>query len=325
MKRWLSLGLKFVLSVVLIGFLLDAIDLKKALAQLVDTSPQLVLTAILVFVFQMVLNTFRWQAVLNALNASLKFSKTFRIVYMGTFSNQILPSSVGGDAVRMFKAYKAGLPLSTSVNSVMLERLATVLGLILLVVVFQPFLLERIDGALPAWLFPCLMLVAIAGTGLLMFLDRFPETLRHWMIVRGLANLATDTRLVFLPPLHTLKVLIFVVASHINVSFSMWILALSLGLGDQLSFLDCLVIVPVVLLLSTLPISIAGWGVREGVMVAGLGFLGVPPESALVLSILFGLVVIAGSLPGGLIWLASSDHTIPQEDSLQIKDKQIAP
>jgi len=322
MKRWLSLGLKFALSALLIGFLLDTIDVEKALAQLAKTSPQLVLFAILVLIFQMVLNTFRWCAVLHALNASLGFVRTFQIVYMGTFFNQTLPSSVGGDAVRMFKAYKAGLPLSTSVNGVMLERLATVLGLIVLVVIFQPFLLDRIDDSLPAWLFPCLMLGGVLGTGILMFLDRLPAELRHWRLVRGLAYLATDTRSIFLNPSHTTKILIYAIGGHVNVSLSMWILGLSLGLGDQLSFLDCLVLVPVVLLISTLPISIAGWGVREGVMVAALGFIGISSESALVLSILFGLVVIATSLPGGLIWLASSDHTMPQEDSLQLKENE---
>lgn len=316
MKRWVSLVLKFALSAVLIAFLFDSVDIKKALTQLADTVPQLVLMAILVLVFQMILNTFRWQAVLHALNASLGYMRAFRIVYMGTFFNQTLPSSVGGDAVRVFKAYKAGLPLSTSVNSVMLERLATVLGLILLVVIFQPFLLERVDDTLPAWLFPSLMLAGLLGTGFIMFLDRLPESMRHWRLARALAYLATDTRLVFLSASSTLKILVFTVAGHVNVSLVMWLLGASLGLGDQLSFMDCLVLVPVVLLFSTLPISIAGWGVREGVMVAALGLIGISSESALVLSVLFGLAVIVTSLPGGLIWLASSDHAIPREDGL---------
>ena len=57
----------------------------------------------------------------------------------------------------------------------------------------------------------------------------------------------------------------------------------------------------------TLPISIAGWGVRETAMVAFFGLIGVPAEGAVVLSILFGLVGIVVSLPGGAIWLATRD------------------
>ncbi|HEC14310.1 MAG TPA: UPF0104 family protein, partial [Rhodospirillales bacterium] len=94
---------------------------------------------------------------------------------------------------------------------------------------------------------------------------------------------------------------------------------LALGLGLDVTFVDCLVLFPPVLLVTTLPISIAGWGVREGAMVAAFGLVGVPAEGALVLSILFGLLSIAISLPGGVIWLMSQDRkekiVIPEEES----------
>ena len=56
------------------------------------------------------------------------------------------------------------------------------------------------------------------------------------------------------------------------------IMFLAWGLDMQVSFLDGLMIVPTVLLLTTLPISVAGWGVREGAMVAGFGLVGVAPD-----------------------------------------------
>lgn len=322
MKRWLSLALKFAFSALLIGFLLDRIDLEKALAQLVEASPVMMLLAGVVLLFQVVLITFRWQSVLRAMDVSLGFVRTFKIVYMGTFFNQTLPSSVGGDAVRMYKAYKAGLSVPVSVNGVVLERLAAVLGLLLWVVIFQPFLLDRTDGAIPAWVFPSLAAAGVLGTAFIMFLDRLPEWLRHWRLVRGLAYLAADTRVVFLNPRLTPLVMVFAIVGHVNISLSMWILGLSLGLGDQLSLLDCLVLIPPVLLISTLPISIAGWGVREGAMVAALGFVGISSESALVLSILFGLAVIVTALPGGLIWLANSDHHLPKDGDLPLEEDQ---
>ena len=325
MKRWLSLALKFALSAFLVGFLLDKVDLEKAFAQLAEASPLLMLGGTLVLLFQMVLNTFRWQSILRALDASLGFGATFRIVYIGTFFNQTLPSSVGGDAVRMYMARKAGLPLSTSVNGVMLERLATVLGLLGLVVIFQPFLLERTNVSISAWVFPVLAVAGVLGTGFIMLLDHLPEVLRRWRLARGLAYLAADTRLVFLQPRHTLPVIAIAMVGHINVSLCMWVLGLSLGLGDQLNLIDCLVIVPPMLLITTLPISIAGWGVREGVMVSALGFIGISSESALVLSILFGLVAVVTALPGGLIWLLSAAPHIPKGGEVSPQDDQTAP
>jgi uncharacterized protein (TIRG00374 family) len=322
-KRWLSLALKFALSAFLVGFLLDKVNLEKALTQLAEAAPLLMLTGTLVLLVQMVLNTLRWQSVLRALGASLEFMCTFKIVYIGTFFNQTLPSSVGGDAVRIYRAYKSGLSLSTAVNGVMLERLATVLALLGLVVIFQPFLLERINISMSAWVFPVLAVLGILGTGFIMFLDRLPESLRRWRLVRGLAYLAADTRLVFLQPRHTLPIIAISMMGHINVSLCMWVLGLSLGLGDQLNFIDCLVIVPPMLLITTLPISIAGWGVREGVMVAALGYIGISTESTLLLSILFGLVGVVTALPGGLIWLTDSNRSLPEEGDLVLKENKV--
>ena len=305
MKHWLGLTFKLALSVFLIWFLLDNIDIESATAKLTEVSLPLVFLSCLVIAFQLVLATFRWQAVLRAIHAPLKFLKSFQIVYIGAFFNQALPSSVGGDAVRIYTAYKSGLTLSSSINGIVLERVASVLGLVLLVLIYQPFLFDRFDDAIPLWLFPSLMAAGLMGVAFMMVFNDLPAQLQRWRVLRFMAYLSADTRLVFLQPTHTLKVMALTVIGHINVSFSVWILGLSLGLGDQLGLFDCLILIPPVLLVTVLPISIAGWGVREGAMVTALGLIGVSAESALVLSILFGLAAIAASLPGGLIWLLS--------------------
>jgi uncharacterized membrane protein YbhN (UPF0104 family) len=62
----------------------------------------------------------------------------------------------------------------------------------------------------------------------------------------------------------------------------------------------------------TIPISIAGWGVREGIMVMGFGYLGVPPEQALALSILYGLLLLVVAIPGVIIWFLSGHLTSNQ-------------
>jgi glycosyltransferase 2 family protein len=77
-----------------------------------------------------------------------------------------------------------------------------------------------------------------------------------------------------------------------------------------------MVMVPLVVLLTMLPISIAGWGVREAAMVAAFGYVGVDAPGALALSVAFGLVQVAIGLPGGLWWFksgtpAASDNARP--------------
>ena len=71
---------------------------------------------------------------------------------------------------------------------------------------------------------------------------------------------------------------------------------------------------PPVLLVMTLPISIAGWGVREQAMVSAFALINVPGEGALALSIMFGLLGLIMGLPGGIVWLMSSDKKIEDVD-----------
>jgi uncharacterized membrane protein YbhN (UPF0104 family) len=115
--------------------------------------------------------------------------------------------------------------------------------------------------------------------------------------------LAGDSRQVFLSPKWGGSILAWSLIGHLNVTLSIYILAL--GLKLDVSFLDCLALFPPVMLATTLPISIAGWGVREGAMVAAFGLIGVSQEGAVILSLLAGILAVVACLPGGLIWLMS--------------------
>ena len=62
--------------------------------------------------------------------------------------------------------------------------------------------------------------------------------------------------------------------------------------------LDCVLLTPPITLLSAVPISIAGWGVREGVMVGALSMVGIGTEHALALSVLLGVAMLGNGLVG---------------------------
>ena len=315
LKKWLPPVLKFAVSGLLIWLLFTKVDLDAAAARLLEVAPEMVLLSTLVFLVQILICVCRWQAVLTAIGVPLPFLKALRLYFIGVFFNQTLPSSVGGDAVRMYMTYRAGLTMGSAINSVMLERVATVVGLVILVAVTLPVFLTRVDEQTGAWMIPAVALLAVAafaGVALLMILERLPESLRKWRIVRGIANLGADSRLLFLVPVNVGRALGWAVVGHANVALAVFVLAL--GLNLDVTWVDCMALVPPVILVTTLPISIAGWGVREGAMVVAFGFIGVADHNALVLSLLMGLVVIAISLPGGIVWLLSADRHRAAED-----------
>jgi uncharacterized protein (TIRG00374 family) len=226
------------------------------------------------------------------------------------FFNQTLPSSVGGDAVRVWLVSREGAPLGKAFNVVLCDRVLALVVLIAIIGASLPAIYGRIDDATTRGTLA--ILVALGATGLLGFLalgERLAYLLRRWKVTRPLGNLATDFHRLFVSPVQLAMLLTLSTVVHLLTVLVVTLLAWALEL--PITFVDSLIVMPTVLLLLTLPISVAGWGVREGAMVAGFGLLGIAAEGALAVSVLFGLAQIVTALPGGLVWLAGRPRTAP--------------
>jgi uncharacterized membrane protein YbhN (UPF0104 family) len=128
----------------------------------------------------------------------------------------------------------------------------------------------------------------------------------------GVDTLSEATYAAYLRPAVSLPVLGLSVAVHGLIVASVHVLAV--GLGLDVGWFESLVLVPAVILLSTVPVSIGGWGLREGLMVLALGLAGVPADAALSVSILFGLAQITAGLPGGVLWLMAGGRAVTRID-----------
>ena len=304
MRRYLSFIVKLAISVALIAYMATTFDLGEAAQRIVQVDAGWMAAAAAVFFILLANNALRWEIVIAALGSRLGFWPASRLIYIAAFFNQALPSTIGGDAARMVLSRRAGLSLASAVNSVMLERVVAVLGLILLVVVTQPFLLARIGDNPAKYVFPLLAAAGVAGIGFLMLLDRMPDSWRKWTLVRGIVQLSADAKSLFLHPRYAAGAVVLGITGQLLISMLFYLLAQALNL-DRVDLLDCVVLIPPVILIMTIPISIAGWGLREGAMVTLFAFVGVAQGAAFVLSVLFGVVNLVLSLPAGLVWLAS--------------------
>jgi glycosyltransferase 2 family protein len=85
-------------------------------------------------------------------------------------------------------------------------------------------------------------------------------------------------------------------------------LILASALHVPLSAMNATILVPVIMLATMLPLSIAGWGMREGAAILLLGQVGINAPDAVLLSVLFGLIALATACFGGLLWLLSRDR-----------------
>ncbi len=311
MKTWGLLALKIALSGALIWYFIGKSDLGAVMESLRQVDAATVVAVLAMFLAQIVLVAWRWGALMRLVGVGKGFSfhEIVRTVWSANFFNTTLVSSVGGDAFRLWTIVRAGNPLGKSVNSIFLDRLTALMALMILIAISLPYVMELIADEAAFLSYTLLIAAFLAGFAALFHADRLPRQIQHWQLVRGLANLAADTRRLSLHMDNLLPVAALSLLVHILNIFVVYVLARGLEIG--ISFLDCFFLVPPVILAMTLPISIAGWGVREGAMIVSLGLIGVSQESALVLSILFGLGITLAALPGGVIWLFSRNRTVP--------------
>jgi len=305
-KTRLFLALKIAVSGGLVWLLFSSVDIADTMTRLKGATPGYLLLAAIVLLTQTITNTLRWTSVLEAVGKPLGFWNAYRVTYIGLFFNQTLPSAVGGDAFRIYLANKSGTGIGKAANSVLIERVITVLALVMLVAFTQPLLLSRIEDTQAKWVFPLLAFGAVAGIIFLIFLERLPEHLHRWRIIQAIAALGSDTKTVFLTLKQASLCIFWSLYGHASLSLMAFLIGQSLGL--DIGLIDCLVLVPPVILVMTIPISIAGWGVREGAMIVAFGMIGIERADALSLSIIFGLLTVAVALPGGLVWLNSGER-----------------
>jgi len=292
--------LKFALSALLLGFLIHNVDFTRAAAILGAADPWLAGLAVVALLAVPAVSVPRWRAILGCLGHRLPTAVIARALYIGSFFNQVLPSSIGGDAWRIWFCTRAGVPVGVATNSVLIERLVGLLAVLLCFCLTLPLLMARIGDGAVRWLLWLMLGGCVA-------------------VVLGLATIAAASHRLdsvkLLRPLASLGVALSAVARSAQVPLLIWtgllgqlvaivaFFAASRSVGAPLSFLDCAVTLAPGLLVALVPVSLGGWGVREGAFVVLLGFYGVAPEQSLIVSILFGLALLVASLPGLVLWL----------------------
>jgi uncharacterized protein (TIRG00374 family) len=293
----------------LLVWLFHRIELAPLVARLGGIDPVLLVAATAVMMAQLLLTGWRWAMVARIIGTRLSREATIRLTLIGQFFNQTLPSAIGGDAVRAWLLSREGPSLSKAVSGVFADRVVALLLLVAIVGAMLPAFYARV--AAPELRASVTILVVATTAGVVVLLACGPllsRLLQRNRWTRALAQLADDLRRVLVSP-DALAIVVGAIVVHVGVIASAWLVARALGI--DVTPVDCLVLVPPIVLATTQPISIAGWGVRESATVIGFGFVGVAAVDAVALSVVFGLVQIAIGLPGGALWMfrRASDHS----------------
>lgn len=298
MRRWLILALKLAVTVGLLVWLAAAVDLGEVRERLAAVGIPGALAATMVLAMLIPATAARWGVVQQAILAPLSGAALLRLTLVGLFFNQVLPAPIGGDAMRVWGAAHAGLPLGKATSGVLLERLWGLATLLLFAAPVWPWLLPSTTPRLALAAASTVAAVS-ALAGLLVVLRLAPAAFAR-RLPKPVLAVMDDARSTAWPPGRVLAILLWSLAGHIASMGAMATLAAAMGL--PLGPAAIVVVVPVALLAMAVPASVAGWGVREGALVAALAGFGVPAADALSLSIAFGLILLLLALPGAVLW-----------------------
>ena len=306
-QAWRSIWWRGLVSAAILAFLASRIDMGAALAAIVRVRlPHLVAVLALVAVDRCVMIG-RWLLVLRSARQPVPVKSVAWIYLVSSFIGSALPAGVGADAARAYTLSRRTDDVSEAVASVAVDRLLGVLSLAVLAVTGGMLWGSATDAFPIGWIWVAAGLVGVATIGMF-WADRWlrgvlPASWHASTVGRPLIALADavsryrDRRaaLVGVFGLSVLVQLLRVLQAFL----------LGLGLGIEVPLVYYLVFMPVGLLMLLLPVSVAGFGLPQGIIVLLLRPQGVADSLSFALSTLIVLTGLAGNLPGAWLYARS--------------------
>ncbi|MFZ1427241.1 MAG: lysylphosphatidylglycerol synthase transmembrane domain-containing protein [Geminicoccaceae bacterium] len=303
--------IKLVIGVVLLVLLGWLVDWRRTIDMLLKSDPRLVVAAGAVLFFGMFISTVKWSRLVRVVCVPIDLWPLLRAYWIGTFFNNYLPSSVGGDVVRVL-ALGPLAPMAPVAASVLVERITGVAALAVLAAICL-----AVQAPAPLALGVALWLL-VAAIGLALIAVWFgserllgavakraanaPRLVAR--IVGKLARVAGDVATYRKSPGELALALGWSVLFYGTLVLFQF--AVLRAVGSSISLADAAVVAPLVPLVSLLPVTANGLGLAEGAFVLFYTQMGVPADQAFAAALLRRLVSTAMSMPGGLLWLGSA-------------------
>jgi len=315
-KKTLFLLLKISLSVVLILWMTHDIALGSVFAIISESSTALLTLAFSLFFVGYVITAFRWRTLIRVQGGDAPIFFLVRSFMVALFFNNFLPSTVGGDVVRMYDSWRLGNSKSDAVTVVLVDRFLGVIVLLwfaLLALIFD----EAVAGAVPfigVW-----VAASLTGIGIVTWLIlKIPVSTTQMLSSAKSGGVARIGRI--LEKVHrsfqayrharsaVLGALILSVLLQINVVVCFILIARSIGIEVPVE--SMFLIIPVALFIMMLPISINAIGVRETVFVFLFSLYGIENIQALAFAWLaYGLTLSQGIL-GGIVFALRKERRV---------------
>jgi glycosyltransferase 2 family protein len=303
MRRWLRVAATLVVSALAVAYILLKIDLGKTLHILGSASVPWVLASAVLTLVTVPPMAWRWQQLLEVRGVRERVSWLTRAYLVSYAVGQVLPTSVGGDASRIFETARRHPGQITPITgSVLLERALG--GAVTLLLAGVGFLLAIGRYSIGAYLwFEVFFVFATIAAGVVFFSRSARRRLAFAMPYARRLRLETPARAVY-DGIHGYRDYpgTLLVVSSVTVLMQLTrilaIYASGRAVGIHLSALPYIVLGPLLFLVMLVPFTVNGLGVREAFFVSFLTRLGVDPDAAFACGFLFLVMTLLLAAPG---------------------------
>ena len=293
-------------------------DVKPGLFTIVRDSRKFLL-AFFVFLYGPItlISITRWWYLLREVGVPTRYMDALRLTFVGFFFNSVVPGLTGGDIVKAVyisrRAKGAGMK---AFMSVLVDR---VIGLFALGVLSALVLVPNLGDARfrPAAAIVFLFLGISAAFGCVFLSGRLRSLIRLESLIRRLpfSHVIREVDQAIVVYRHHLRAVGGAILLSLLNHGSLVIMAIGMGraIGMTVPTVQFFILVPVCMMMASVPLLPGGWGVREGAFVAFFGLVGVLATKAFALSVLIGLTQLAWSLLGGVFFLTQPDRLSREE------------
>jgi hypothetical protein len=308
----LVMAVKIAVSVALLAFLFSKIDTGRLWAGARNASLPWLAAAMVVQAVNLIASTWRWQLLLHAQDVKLKNSTLLGSYFVALFFNNFLPSNVGGDVIRIRDTAVAVRSKTLATTVVLVDRALGLMALVLISAVGATAAARFYgSGASPIW--PSwLWAFFAAGAAVTMPVVYAPEsfgrllqplTVVHPEWVGSRIDKLTATLNRFREHPGALASC-FSGAILVQGLMVVFYLAVVYALKIPVTASELAVIVPISLVVQMLPVSVNGLGLREATFSFYFARLGLPIESAVLLSLMGAVLLMIFSLGGAVVYVS---------------------
>jgi uncharacterized membrane protein YbhN (UPF0104 family) len=319
MRQILLSTAKILISAALLYLALRKVDFSDLVSRLGFTSAGWIALGVAVTVLQVFVSALRWREISVDCGAPLSVARAVRYCMIGSFFNQTLPSSIGGDAMRLWLVGRGPAGWRAAAYSIFVDRAIGLIALAVLIGASLPWSYRLIGDPHGRLALLFIDFAALAAGGGFLLLGRL-----HWPWLRNI-RAANHLRACSVITNHAifnrerrLKIAFLSLFIHFQAVVIAWCVVKAIA--APILFSEIFLLVPPVMLITMLPISIAGWGVREASMALTFGYAGLATGEGINVSLLYGAVFFVVGALGGLVWIFSVERARKRPASIELTE-----